>query len=46
MDGNGSEIGDEVLIIAPQVVRVRIKGRLLCEIEASSLYHLTWFRFA
>ena len=43
MDDNGSQIGEEFLTIAPQVVRVRIKGRILCEVEASSLYHLTWF---
>ena len=43
MDDNGSQIGEEFLIIAPQVVRVRIEGRILCEVEASSLYHLTWF---
>ena len=43
MDGYGSQIGNEILITAPQVVRVRQKGRLLCEVEASSLYHLEWF---
>ena len=43
MDDNGSQIGEEFLILAPQVVRFRIKGRILCEVKASSLYHLTWF---
>ena len=43
MDDNGSQIGEEFLTIAPQVVRIRIKGRILCEVEASSLYHLEWF---
>jgi hypothetical protein len=42
-DGNGSQIGEEFLMIAPQVVRVRLKGRVLCEIEASSLKHLSLF---
>ena len=43
MDDNGSQIGEEFLTTAPQVVRIRIKGRILCEVEASSLYHLEWF---
>ena len=43
MDGNGNQIGEQILITTPQIVRIRKKGRLLCEVEASSLYHLTWF---
>jgi hypothetical protein len=43
MDGNGNQIGEEILITAPQIAKIRKKGRLLCEVEASSLYHLNWF---
>jgi len=43
MDGYGSQIGEEILITAPQVVRLRLKGRILCEVEASSLNHLRLF---
>ena len=42
-DGNGSQTGEEVLLLSPQLVRIRMEGRLLCEVEASSLFHLKWF---
>lgn len=38
-----TEAGEEILLTAPDTVRIRKKGRLLCELEASSLYHLNWF---
>jgi hypothetical protein len=40
---DGNQVGQEILITAPQIVRMRIKDNLLCEVEASSLYHLNWF---
>ena len=43
IDDNGNQVGEEILITAPNIVRIRKNGRLLCEVEASSLDHLTWF---
>ena len=40
---DGNEVGEEILITAPQIVRMRINGTLLCEVAASSLYHRNWF---
>ena len=40
---DGNQVGEEILITAPQIVRMRTNGKLLCEVEASSLYHLNWF---
>jgi hypothetical protein len=43
LGGDGTRAGEEVLITAPAVVRIRRTGRLLCEVEASSLKHLRLF---
>jgi hypothetical protein len=43
IDSEGKPVGDEVLITAPNVQRLRIKGKSLCVTEATSLKHLRWF---
>ena len=43
VDSNGNEGGERILITAPQIVRLRLNGRVLCEVEASSLGHLRRF---
>ena len=42
LDAEGNPV-EEILIIAPQIVRIRRNGKLLCSLEASSLYHLNLF---
>ncbi|HEY0762674.1 MAG TPA: hypothetical protein VGD61_09920 [Pyrinomonadaceae bacterium] len=38
-----TEAGEEILLTAPDIVRLRKKGSLLCELKASSLSHLNRF---
>ncbi len=43
IDTSDNSVGEELLIKAPTIVRLRKTGRLLCEVEASSLKHLHLF---
>ena len=43
IDSNGNLPDERILITAPQIVRLRLNGRVLCEVEASSLGHLRRF---
>lgn len=43
IDSNGDPLGEEILITAPTISRLRRNGQVLCEVEASSYNHLIWF---